>query len=481
MKFSEVFGLKKSQAQLDFVDIDLASDTPLYIDPYALTTREDTWSVECHTCVVSFFAAVLSCVQNGNRKRGTELLSRLTEPEETRLGVSKGHSKGRGIGELQAGEVFDAMARSTAARSGLLEDLTDFALFVPGIGRDKISDMTTNIIRLPLIKYTQSQCALLGVPMREVASGFLWDINAEKWSQDYLYLPVHKEAKILLVPKFAVRYQVGVDATQYRREFVLEFLRAEHLQADDSLVTTLKNKKGEITSKKVFKKTVDAHYPTDKDFLAVFSKEHPEVINQYRESLKLAGSKIPDLMRGPIAESELAQHLLTELAAIPVGRDDADRYHELMIGTISFLFFPNLIYPKKEAPINQGRKRIDITYTNGKESGLFFRLALDPAIKANTIHIECKNYTSDIANEEFDQLLGRFDNNNRGRLGLLLFRGAEDMPKVIERARDAAKAGLGIVLPLHDEFISYLLNKIARGARAGIDADLDGLYRKIIS
>jgi hypothetical protein len=480
MKFSVAFGLHKVQAELDFVDINLDSDTPLYLDPYALTTREDDWSVECHACIVSFFASVLSCVQVGNRGSGSDLLSRLSEPEETRLGVSKGHSKGRGLGSIQAGEVFDALARSTAAQSGLLEDLSDFALFVPGIGRDKISDMTTNIIRGPLIRYTQSQCALFGLPMRTVASGFYWDPDSEMWSQGYVELPVHNGEKILLVPKFAVRFQVGVDATLYRRDFVLEYLREEHRRADDSLVTSIRNKKGEITRKEVFKKTVDAHYPTDKDFLARFSKEHPDVINKYRESIKLAGSKIPNLSSGPIEEADLARYLATELADIPTGQASADRYHSLMIGVVSFLFFPDLIYPKKESEINQGRKRIDITYTNGKVSGFFYRIAIDQDIKANIVHVECKNYTSDIANAEFDQLIGRFD-NNRGRFGLLLFRQASDMQRVTERARDAARSGQGIVLPLDDAFVATALGKIACGARSEIDAIIDRLYRSIIS
>lgn len=480
MKFSEAFSLRKTQAQLDFVDVDLDADTPLYLDPYALTTREDEWSVECHAAVVSFFAAVLNCVRTGNQRRGAELLSRLSEPQETRLGVSRGHSNGRGIGDLQAGEVFAALARSAAAASGLLEDLADFALFVPGIGRDKISDMTTNIIRGPLIRYTQAQCHLHDVPMREVASGFCWDLESESWEQGYAQLPVHNGQKILLVPKFAVRYQVGVDAGLYRRKFVLEFLVEEHTRADDSLVTAVRNKKGEVIRRVVFKKTVDERYPSDKDFLAQFSRGHPEVIDRYRQSLKLASSQIPELSNGGLSEVALAEFLAAELTATPAGREAADAYHTLMVGVVSFIFFPSLIYPKKEAEINQGRKRIDITYTNGKVGGFFYRLSLDRDVKANVVHVECKNYSTEIANAEFDQLLGRFD-PNRGKLGLLLFRRASDTDLILERARDAARAGQGIVLPLNDAFVLGALNKIARRAREGIDGDLDRLYRAVIS
>jgi hypothetical protein len=436
VKFSQHFNIGKSQSQLDFVNIDLNADTQLYLDPYALTTRQDEWSQECHDLLISFFAAVLDAVRAGNRRRGEQLLSRLGEPEETRLGVSKGHSRGRGIGAEQAGALFDAMTRSAAARTGMLEDLNDFALFVPGIGRDKISDMTTNIIRGPLIRYTQRQCKLHDVPMQSVASGFFWDGDTDEWRQRYAELPVCDTGRILLVPKFAVRYQVGVDAGAYRRDFVLEFLREEHVRADDSLVTAIKNNKGVVVRKEVYKKTVDAHYPKTKDFLAEFSKLHPEIIAKYRKALGLAGSKIPDIADEPEGEVGLAKYLAAELSTIASGAADADKYHKLMVGVISFLFFPNLINPQKETPINEGRKRIDITYTNGKVDGFFQRLAYDQHIKANVIHVECKNYTSDIANPEFDQLLARFD-ANRGRLGILLFRQAIDRDLVDRRCRDA--------------------------------------------
>jgi hypothetical protein len=41
MKFSEAFGLNKIQAELDFVDIEVDGDTPLYVDPFALSIRKD--------------------------------------------------------------------------------------------------------------------------------------------------------------------------------------------------------------------------------------------------------------------------------------------------------------------------------------------------------------------------------------------------------------------------------------------------------
>ncbi|HWX02416.1 hypothetical protein, partial [Collimonas sp.] len=104
--FSEYFNLKKTQAELDFVDIDLEGDIPLYVDPYALSSRDDEWSIMCHQLVVSFFQAVINSINRNDRTHGIQLLSHLGEPEETHLGVSQDGNKGRGVGPGQATELF---------------------------------------------------------------------------------------------------------------------------------------------------------------------------------------------------------------------------------------------------------------------------------------------------------------------------------------------------------------------------------------
>jgi hypothetical protein len=42
------------------------------------------------------------------------------------------------------------------------------------------------------------------------------------------------------------------------------------------------------------------------------------------------------------------------------GNEHASEYHNLIIGAVEFLFFPQLIYPWKEHEIHEGRKRIDM-------------------------------------------------------------------------------------------------------------------------
>ena len=92
-----------------------------------------------------------------------------------------------------AGEKGDALAdsitRSRAAKTGLLKDLEDTSFMVPGVGKDLLSDMTTQIIRGPLIEYTQRMCNCYDIPMETQYSGQIWDPDNLEWNEDFVRLP----------------------------------------------------------------------------------------------------------------------------------------------------------------------------------------------------------------------------------------------------------------------------------------------------
>lgn len=171
MKVSEKFNLNFKQPELDFVDVFLDTDTPLFVDPYVFKYRNDDFSIECNDLIVDFFEYVLSCILNKDTSLAHILLNSLNEPKETHLGVSRFSIKGRGIGPKQALLILNALKGSKAAETGLLKDLSDCQLMIPGISYDKVSDMTTNIIRRKLIEYTQEQCKLHSISLTQKPSG----------------------------------------------------------------------------------------------------------------------------------------------------------------------------------------------------------------------------------------------------------------------------------------------------------------------
>lgn len=258
-RVSTIYKLKRSQATLDFVDVDVERDTKVFISPRALTLMQTDWGDGCVSLVQSFFETVLQLIKDGKNADAEALLQELREPNETHLGMSQGKSQGRALGDESAHDVWAALSQSAAAKSGLIQDLEDTVLLIHGISVDIVSDITTNIIRGPLIEYTQEQAKQLGIPLTQgVPSGPMWHPGRGEWITQFVELPMTKTGKLLLVPKAIVRRTSLYDMQYYYRHYMLEHMQREELKAGSALVTMLKK------GPKVHKKDLIEKYGGDK-------------------------------------------------------------------------------------------------------------------------------------------------------------------------------------------------------------------------
>jgi hypothetical protein len=472
--FSAAFGLQVTHGGLDFVDIDLSTDVPLFLDPYAIQIRQDQWSDRCGDHIRSFFNTLLDALRADDLARAGHLLNHLHEPNETHLGVSRGRPSGRGVGDHKASMLADALVRSRAFRTGLLSDISEAELFIHGVGRDTISDLTTNVIRGLLAEYTAEQCVLHGVETQLIGSiGPTWNVSSQRWEAKQMQLPIHHRRPILLVPKFSVRHQLSLDSQEFWNHHMIEFLRQEYLNAGSGLVRVLRNGERRVT-----KKDVKQRHPFIKDDLADFVREHPEVLESYKD---LKGAQGPldqeDLQEG-FDERSFAAALRAELPNIAMGNAAASQYHSFAMGICTFLFYPSLICPVKEHEIHEGRKRIDIKYTNAAQRGFFHRMIASPQTRAISVFLECKNYRKELNNPELDQLAGRFG-HQRGFFGMILCREMEDRPRIVARCRDTANDNRGYMLVLEDRDLTVLLQFVEQGRRSLIDDFLQQRFDEI--
>ncbi len=473
---ADFFGLGKSQAELDFVDVPLATDLALFLDPYTFSVQDDDWSLRCNEAILSFFETALHCVRMKQDVVAQQILNGLSEPNETHLGLSSGHPQGRGVSGKQAFDLYRHLKASRAAATGLLSELADCDLFIEGIGPDKISDISTNIIRRELIVYTQEQCRLHGIPLRkDVPSGRLWNATQRRWEHAYVDLPVVHSEKLLLVPKASVRWSLAFSPQRYYRSFVLNYLQKEILERGTGLVEILKSGRRIVT-----KKSVEEQYPFSKGFLEKFSEKHPEVLDEYKKRLQLP----PELSNQDLDENfdpeVFADVLIDKLREIPAGQEHASGFHSLILGALEFIFYPHLIYPQLEFPINMGRKRIDIKFTNNAKSGFFFRRRLDGVVRAINVFVECKNYTHELANPELDQISGRFS-PSRGRLGFIVARKFENREKFVLSCRDTAQDDRGFIIPLVDKDILDLLVMVAGNRSDQFDRFLEVRFDELVA
>jgi hypothetical protein len=453
MRVSDFFRLGRTQAALDFVDVDTRTDTPVFISPRAISMLPTPWADECVALIQNFFRSVLEAIRNGDNARAEGLLRTLREPNETHLGLSRSQSQGHGLGDGSAHSVWRSLQSSEAVRSGLMEDLEDTILMVPGISSDIISDITTNIIREPLISYTQIMSNQYGIPLTGgVASGPLWDPRHSRWYEKYVDLPIADGGKLILVPKAIVRQKSDYDAGEYYRHFLLAHLQVAELSAGTELVHVLKDGRRRVTKKDLMEK-----YGTGKDAIVQQTLNHPAALAAYRRTKRaqrpapLSIEKLVEIESQPEADFD---ELLQRVLDTPVGRDDATRYEKAIESMLTALFYPDLTNAQFQYELHDGRKRIDITYTNMGISGFFHWLSLH--YPASHVFVECKNYGREVGNPELDQLSSRFS-PSRGRVGLLVCRSFQDKQLFLTRCKDTAQDDRGFVIALDDEDIRQLV------------------------
>lgn len=453
MRVSEYFSLGRTQPTLDFVDVDIREDVKIFVDPRAIRLIPTEWGEECVALIQEFFSAVLNAIKNGEDEVARSLLENLGEPNETHLGLSQGRSRGRALGPHSAKDVWEALSKSEAARTGLLQDLEDTILMVEGVSTDIVSDISTNLIRAPLIRYTQDICRFYGIPLNDdVDSGPMWDPSEKRWYSEFVQLPMTTEGKLLLVPKVCVRKRMAYDADEYYRHYILEHLRSVELSSNSELVELLKNKRRRVTIK-----SLKAKYGRGKGMIVRETLKKPDLLRKYRSD-KLREIH-PPLSHEQLAESEGTEppnwdSLLDAVQQIPTGKDDASAYEDAVEQLLTALCYPALSSPQKQHRIHDGRKRIDITYSNVATEGFFYWLSQH--YPSSHVFVECKNYGKEVGNPELDQLAGRFS-PNRGKFGLLVCRAFQNKPLFVERCKDTAGDERGFIVALDDGDLSRLV------------------------
>ncbi len=275
-----------------------------------------------------------------------------------------------------------------------------------------------------------------------------------------------------------MRLKMEYDPNEYYRHYILEYLRDVELSANSELVQLLKDKRRRVT-----KKSLQEKYGTGKEVIVRETLKHPELLGRYRSDKQTHAR--PPLSHEEIAELSGAEEpdfdaLLQAVRAVAPGAEGASAYHRAIENLLSPLFYPSLVNPRREFPIHQGRKRIDIQFTNAATSGFFLWLAKHQKAAAAYVPVECKNYVRELGNPEFDQLAGRFS-PNRGRFGLLVYRGYEDKERYWDSCRDTARDDRGFIVPLDDEDLERLVQERGGGSWMTSFSYLRNLFERLIT
>lgn len=490
MKISSIFDLKATQLELDFVDIDLDNDYPLFIDPFLISNQDSFWANEVDDIIKSFFSEFKSRILSKEIDEAKELFRFMSEPKETCLGLSKhGTTSGRGVGEINTNIIVENIVESNAIEDGIVNNIEDLMVFIEDIDRDKVSDMVTNIIRGKLIEYTIYQCDIWGIKTTKGETLPYWDASDRKWVYSDSQMLVIDGREIILVPKSFVSKLKEYSSGTYNWHFIVEEERNFHLRRRSAIVK-MKKLKGGKEKYYLPKKDMQQHIKdevrgegiTYKSYIRGYTIEHPELFESFIDNCKKRSKPLSNKDFSDFDDLDtdlIIDELIERLNEIPTGKKTADEYHKFVKSLIEIIFYPHLINPIVEYKIHAGRKRIDIVMDNNAYVGFFSKLHDISKIPCPYIFLECKNYGKDVGNPEVDQLAMRFS-SKRGKFGFLLCRSIENPKAFLERCQNCYRDDGKLIIGLTDEDIISFLSYIKEEDYSSIDSILENRKREII-
>lgn len=206
--FSDHFGVTPNVLeQYGAFDISLASDLPLFVDPFLLFNARELEFQRLHEAIVDYLKYLRDQAGSG-LDDGTMLdLYCFAEVKQNWFGFTEFGNGGSGLGPEFAralhaalGGILRNFGEETVTDGSHLEKVT---LIGSGVGRDNISDFTTNLIKGWLCDYTQTfvhqhidedLCAEFAVTRAE------FDYGTQSWATRRYLLPKLGDDFVLLTP-----------------------------------------------------------------------------------------------------------------------------------------------------------------------------------------------------------------------------------------------------------------------------------------
>lgn len=206
--FSDRFGVHPEVLE-DYgaFDISVVTDMPLFIDPFLLFNSDNEEYRSLHDQIIDYLRFLKSKATGDLDPKLIDNWYRFKEVKQNWLGFTVDGNGGHALGPAFAkslhsalGNLLDNFGNETVTESSHLEKL---ALIRDRVGKDSISDFTTNLIKHFLLRYTETfaevhlsrdQCKDFAVPRAA------FNYATETWATRTYTLPVVDDDFVLLTP-----------------------------------------------------------------------------------------------------------------------------------------------------------------------------------------------------------------------------------------------------------------------------------------
>lgn len=473
---NKVLNLPIRQEDVDFVMPDVDVDRRLGVDPFLLYRSPSPDFQQAHDQILKYFNFILGNIREGNLTRA-EYLLQCPEPNEIGLGYSKQGNRGNGVGPELAKEISNTFHNSPILLSRGLRHIEELQLICPGVGPDRISDISANILKLFLIEYTQKQCRSWNIPVsRDIPINHYYDYNMSDWHDGYFNLPINPltGSALLFVPRRILRILPWINYDDYLGEYSRAFLKPVSRSSSLRLKSKSSSQKEEST-----KKTAKEAASAPKAQVCQVTMQNTAALDTYIERKEReAANAIPTELSSLQDIERLKEHatlLSQELASIKPGKEDAYVYQDIVHRILTFCFHPHLTDGKPQERTYEGTLIRDLVFTN--EGVRNFWHYIMQAYGSIFIVFELKNKT-DIIGSDVDQI-ATYLGDTMGRFGILISRSDKGQTSFNRRKtifnKDSSRKA---ILHLTDKDLLELLNQ--RSMLRDATDYLQNTYRKFM-
>lgn len=208
--FTQYFGVEAEVLdRFGAFNISLINDIPLFIDPFLLFNSEKDEYQALHDNMIRYLRFLRDKAISG--ATSPALIAAwytFPEPRQTWLGFSQVGNAGRGLGldfafslHKNLNTVFSTFGEEEVTVGSHIEKLT---LIKDGIGKDKISDFTTNLIKKRLLQHTEEFAQSHLSPHqrgRFRIPKVRFNYRTETWESALFELPRFRNDFVVLTPK----------------------------------------------------------------------------------------------------------------------------------------------------------------------------------------------------------------------------------------------------------------------------------------
>lgn len=299
-------------------NISLVADLPLFIDPFLLFHSKKSEYQKLHSDIIEYLR-FLKIKSSSSLSRG--LLSswyRFPEVKQNWFGFTSTGNGGHGLGRKFASalngnleNIFKDFGKETVTSSSHLEKL---CLIKEGVGRDNISDFTTNLVKGFLLEYTQ-EFALKNISkekLREITvPKAKFNYTTESWESCKYTLPYFNDDYIILTPRDILTKD---DIWINKADLLDHFEDIPYSIPNEELRAQLDNYfKSQLPKREKTKKGKEKPLSQKVIHKAVFEtiRRFPETIDYYIKNKEEGGERATNISSQKV---ELSEKLFLEIA-----------------------------------------------------------------------------------------------------------------------------------------------------------------------